>query len=455
MIFQFGSLLATARGIQAQKKTATIAEALREAQTLLEAGLSFDETTKALRKYLSANSQSADGTYIYRWPRAVYEDRFVYEASDDSGTDRLFQASYTIDDQGAVAVGTPFEVRAQVLYVPVDQALAEAEKPLHEAFIGILREAAIKADGTALIRIIDPGVGSSGFYSAEVLQEAVADGLFPAGLQMFGNHMTQKERDERPEGDVWNLVGQTTEAGHWMDDGPVGPGVYALTRFMENHLPFIRSVAESVGLSIDARGELIWGEHDGREMPIIKKLMEIKSIDVVTRAGRGGQIVSLQEAARAQSKPAPVPAPQPNPLHKSDPLKESAHIMTPEEAQKLADEAAAKAGTVARESAITNYRAASSVAIESLSGLNLPEAARTRVMEAQLADLPLKDGALDKEAFAARVKEAAQAEALYAKEAYGYGDGKVNLPPTEAAKLAESEKPADPGLQSIFARLGI
>ena len=141
-----------------------------------------------------------DGTYVYRWLRAVYDTFFVWEQCDEDGVDHLFRADYALADDGALTVSGTVEVRMEVKYVPLNASIAEARKPIRETRVGIIRESSIPDAGTALIKLIDPGVGSSGFYSADVLKAAEAAKVIPAGTQMFGNHMTQAQRDERPEG---------------------------------------------------------------------------------------------------------------------------------------------------------------------------------------------------------------------------------------------------------------
>lgn len=421
---------------------------LAEAQTILEADVSHDETATALRNHLRVNRHS-DGCYSWKYLRAVYDTFFVYEESDDNGVDRLWRADYSITDTGTLTVGTAVEVRAEVKYVALDAAVAESKKPIHEAFIGAIKEG-FASDGTALIKLIDPGVGSSGFYGADVLKAAAAANVIPAGTQMFGNHMTEAERLERPEGDVYNKIAVTQEDGYWLDNGPAGAGIYAKAKIAAHHRGFVESMKDDMGVSLDGLARIAWGEVDGREMPIIEELLAVNSVDFVTRAGRGGQIVSLQEAARQnnfqraqESDTKPIADPQPEPI----PTPEEQQV-TPEEAQKLADEKSARA--------VENYRTAQTKAREAVNGLALPDAIKNRIVEAQTQNLPLKEGALDVEALTNRVKDAAADEAKVAKEAYGYGDGTVVNPASEAATVVTRESArADDGLGLTFARLGL
>lgn len=122
--------------------------------------------------------------------------------------------------------------------------------------------------------------------------------------------------------------------------------------------------------------------------------------------------------------------------------------MTEAEAQKMAGEQAARA--------VENYRTAQNMAREALSGLALPEAVKGRIIEAQTKNLPLKEGALDVEALSTRVKDEAASEAKFAKEAYGFGDGTVVNPASEAAtSVARESAQADAGLGLTLARVGL
>lgn len=427
---------------------------LSEAQTILEADLSHDETATALRNYLRVHSR--DLPYSWKYVRAIYDTYFVYEESGENGVDRLWRADYALDENGTLTVGTPLEVSVEVKYVTVDvpavvdATVAEAQKPIHEAFIGAIKES-FASDGTALIKLIDPGIGSTGYYGADVLKEAAQAKIIPSGTQMFGNHMTQAQRDEQPEGDVYNKIGVTLEDARWIDadTAPAGAGLYAKSKIMQHHRPFVESMKDDMGVSIDGTASIAWGEVEGRQMPIIEKLLAVNSVDFVTRAGRGGQIVSLQEAARQNdfqkakesAKTDPTPQPLPNPTSEETQVTEA-------EAQKMAGEQAARA--------VENYRSAQSTAREAVNGLALPDAIKNRIVEAQTKNLPLKEGALDAQALSTRVKDAAAEEAKIAKEAYGWGDGAVVNPASEAATVATRESAtADDGLGLTFARLGL
>lgn len=164
-----------------------------------------------------------------------------------------------------------------------------------------LREGAVGQDGTAYLKLIAPGWGSSGYYSKEVLKR---DGpkIFKAGTKNFWNHQTESEERERPEGDLRDLAGVLTEDAHWEDGGPAGAGLYAKTSVQPHFREHVDSLAKHIGMSIRARGTAKEGEAEGKRGPIIEKLTQGTSVDYVTTPGAGGKILQLFEAARGARK---------------------------------------------------------------------------------------------------------------------------------------------------------
>lgn len=139
--------------------------------------------------------------------------------------------------------------------------------------------------------------GSSAYYPAEVLERDASEVIVP-GIKMYENHQTYTEESERPEGDVSKLVGKVTSYGEFEVDNPEGPGIYADVEFYDSYVDRINEIGGDIGLSINGNGDYVEGEIDGRYGKIITKLVNIKSVDVVTAAGAGGKLVSILESAR-------------------------------------------------------------------------------------------------------------------------------------------------------------
>lgn len=162
---------------------------------------------------------------------------------------------------------------------------------LHEAVTVAPR----KTKGRWRVRLIEADVmGSSGYYSAEVLRR---DGpkAFPAGTHVYFDHATESESFERPERSVKDLAGALIEDAQY-EDGPDGKGLFARVQFFPDYIPKIEAMAEvmDVEMSIRAAGTIEENE-SGR---IVTSIVHGMSVDVVTRAGAGGRLISMTEAAK-------------------------------------------------------------------------------------------------------------------------------------------------------------
>lgn len=178
---------------------------------------------------------------------------------------------------------------------------------------GRITEAAVakaKETGTLPVQLISPGQGSSGYYAPEVLEQAVADGLFAAGMHMYADHPTAEEAKARPVRSIKDLVSVSVTEGRIATDDDVAswgadPGAVVTEAEV---VPAWRDLvgnpnfASAIGLSIRGDGELREGEVDGRRTKIVESLVHVQSTDWVTRAGRGGRVLSLVESARANAR---------------------------------------------------------------------------------------------------------------------------------------------------------
>lgn len=249
----------------------------------------------AIRQYcISKHMQSGDYESYYDYPypyiRDLYDDFVVYSIGGI-----LYQCSYTITDD-SVTLDEPVEVK--VSYVPVTSVNEVKEVDIKGDLI-IFTERAIRDDGRARIKLISPGWGSSGYYSKEMLQR---DGpkAFAKGTQMFLNHPTEEEDRSRPERDVRDLAGVIDSDVLWEDASPknTGPGLYADVKVFDAYKTFLDEAAPHIGVSIRASGTAYEGEAENRHGYVIDELKEGLSVDYVTMAGRGGEILSLYESAR-------------------------------------------------------------------------------------------------------------------------------------------------------------
>lgn len=139
--------------------------------------------------------------------------------------------------------------------------------------------------------------GSSGYYPAEVLKRDGAT-AFPAGTHIYFDHPTESEEVERPERSVRDLAGYMLDDAAF-EEGTDGRGLFARVQFAESAKSLVSQLAKVVGLSIRAAGQ-IEETPSGR---IVRQISEGLSVDLVTRAGAGGRLVTMTESAAPESPP--------------------------------------------------------------------------------------------------------------------------------------------------------
>ncbi len=210
-----------------------------------------------------------------------------------------------IEDGGIVVHGPPSTSTVTDIATKVVAQLTEEAAPKVEpltADIVPLSEASVRDDGTVAIKVVQPGWGNSGHYSAEVLER---DGpkAFPVGTPMFWNHPSLSEAQDRPERDLRDLAATTVSDAYWQESGNAGPGLYADAKVFGDYSAAVDELAPHIGVSLRARGEATHGEAEGRTGPIVERISEGLSIDFITSAGAGGQVVEMFEAARPGGVP--------------------------------------------------------------------------------------------------------------------------------------------------------
>lgn len=342
--------------------------------------------------------------------------------------------------------GTQEEIEVAA-YEAVD-VVEPQEAALESEFIP-LSEKAVDRTGTAQIKIIQPGWGSSGYYPKDMLER---DGpkVFKKGTKMFWDHPTRSEEAERPERSIRDLAAELTTAAKWQENGPQGPGLYAHAKVFEGFQGAVEQLSPHIGVSIRAMGQARTGEADGRKGPIIEKLVAAKSIDFVTEPGAGGAIVQLFESAR--------PTPQ---------QEESKMELTETKVQEMIAAATAPLQTQLSETQ-TKLETAETTAARLREGMLLRDArdfvvgvlATTRLLESTkgrliaslAANPPVKDGALDRDAYKTTIEAAVKEETDYLAAVTGspiHGMGSSRVSESITAEDATKQ------LEATFAGLGL
>lgn len=156
---------------------------------------------------------------------------------------------------------------------------------LHESTAAVGTESL--GEGKYRIRIIMPGQGSSGIYTAENLAESAP--LFKAGTEMFIDHPTETEEWERPERSIRDY------AGVFLEDATVGEdgALYTVCKVFSGVNDLIKDKWEHIGVSINA-----WCNEPIAETGVVPVFAGVRSVDFVTAPGAGGGIVDLLESKR-------------------------------------------------------------------------------------------------------------------------------------------------------------
>lgn len=253
-------------------------------------------------------------------------------------------------------------------------ALLEAKKPGE------------KDDGAGRyrIRIIAPGRGSTGMYTAPNLAESAP--LFVPGTHMFFDHQTMTEDWERPERSVRDLAGVFESGAEIMPDGSLEADI----KVYPSVNGIIRERWADIGVSING-----WSVEEIGPDGVVPVLAGIQSVDFVTRAGAKGAVLEVLESdGRWRVKNPPTPsnptntnvqeeqAVKPEDICKAvseamaaampAAIKEAAALLAADQEKKVAEAKKVEAP------AVDPYEAAAKVA----EAEDLPKEARARVMEA-------------------------------------------------------------------------
>ena len=149
------------------------------------------------------------------------------------------------------------------------------------------KKSAAEDDGAGRyrIRIIAPGRGSTGMYTAPNLAESAT--LFVPGTHMFFDHQTMTEDWERPERSVRDLAGVFESAAEIMPDGSLEADI----KVYPSVNGIIRERWADIGVSING-----WSVEEIGPDGVVPVLAGIQSVDFVTRAGAKGAVLEVLES---------------------------------------------------------------------------------------------------------------------------------------------------------------
>ena len=264
------------------------------------------------------------------------------------------------------------------------------------------------------VKLIAPGKGSSAFYTPEALKQSVTDGIFD-NAQIYINHATKTEESARPEGNWHDLAGGIKGKPYYLETHKQGPGLYGKAVFTPQYASEVRAKAAISGMSIRANGDAVM-ESSGRPqlregVPVLKKFTSAESVDIVTRAGAGGMI-----------------------------LTESARVAQQQESSMTVEEKALLSRLVEKDI----RREAIELGARTLEGVTLNESAKMYVIETVVdRGVPKEAGALDTKKFV----EAVNAEARRFGGAIGAGPRVTGMGAPPPVELTEAQRTAQAAAQ--------
>lgn len=320
-----------------------------------------------------------------------------------------------------------------------------------------------EADATAPVRypikVIQPGWGSSGYYSEAVLQSAAH--MFE-GAQMFWNHPKSSDNYERPERDLRDLAGVLMNT-HYEESNASGAGIYGEAIVFEPFKETLDEIAPYIGVSIRAGGKVHEGEAEGRAGYLVDSIDLVQSVDFVTRAGAGGKVLTrFAEAARTPDDLSE--SDENNPKEDNMELQEALDTIAEQKTaiadlRKQMEESANQLKEANDQLARVNEQRiiAESVKItrDALEESGLPQVTQKRILaEAEKGDFAVATEGdkptLDKDATEKAVQEAVSAEKEYLSQL----GGAINITGMGKNPLDESGK-EDFDLTGAFASMGL
>lgn len=177
--------------------------------------------------------------------------------------------------------------------------------PLHEAVGGRITEGPKDTATGRLITIdiIRSGWNASGsrYYGADMLEHDVPL-VYPKGTQMYIDHPSATEGDDRPERSLQTLAGVFVDTPWAVREADGRVIMRTTARVFGPWQPLIREAWETIGVSINGNGRGDYGTMEGRDGLIIDQLTYGRSVDFVTVPGAGGRVLGLLESDR----PAPA-----------------------------------------------------------------------------------------------------------------------------------------------------
>jgi len=144
--------------------------------------------------------------------------------------------------------------------------------------------------GVATVTVIKAGFneGNGRYYPLEVLKR---DFKIFEGAKMYADHPTEAEEKARPERSIKDWVG-TLNNVEVKEDGTIIGKATIVEPWLQAKLARLRDseMLSEMGISINAIGSASDAEIEGVKTKLVEKLIKARSVDFVTEPGAGGSV---------------------------------------------------------------------------------------------------------------------------------------------------------------------
>ena len=159
-----------------------------------------------------------------------------------------------------------------------------------------LEEGAVDGKGVAQITVIKPGFNTSKtrYYKPEALSRDF--GVFE-GVKMYADHPSKTDEENRPERSIrdWVATLKNVRVG---TDGAIVGEAHVIEPWLKEKLSTLRDkgMLQDIGVSINAIGQATEAEIEGVRTLSVEKLIRGRSVDFVTEPGAGGGVQVYESA---------------------------------------------------------------------------------------------------------------------------------------------------------------
>lgn len=161
-----------------------------------------------------------------------------------------------------------------------------------------LESSSVKEDGSRRVRLISPGTGSSGIYSAEMLNKYMAEAL-PKGTLVYLDHTGWSDEMER-EGtrSIKDVAGKFVSDPVYEANAPEGEGSYVNIKFKRVVEQDLEDIGDAVGVSIEVHA----GRKDEFGNIVEMHYDPLNALALVPVPGRDGRIFENFRAKASESE---------------------------------------------------------------------------------------------------------------------------------------------------------